>query len=162
MKDRIGAALSLGWSHTWQPDALLEALQCHSHSTWPVHIPFLCLVVPCLHYQNADFWATWLCLLIVDHSKLVKPSYNHPHSPHFHRSQAVLNTNQCACQEKWNPIYGAQAAKVCLGLVLQQSPFSCSSLHLWAWLSTGVALRTSPASLLWFWCGCLKDAYWKF
>lgn len=103
--DRIKAALSQRWSHAWQPDALLEALQCHSHITQkgPVHAPFLCLIVPWWHYEDADGWADLLCFLTVHHSELLKPFYNPPQSPHFHRSQAVSITNRCACQEKCIP-----------------------------------------------------------
>lgn len=51
------AVCSLEWSDNW-----LEALQCHSHVVWPACVPFLCLVVLHLHYQDAAGCITWLCL----------------------------------------------------------------------------------------------------
>lgn len=51
------AVCSLEWSDNW-----LEALQCQSHVVWPACVPFLCLVVLHLHYQDAAGCITWLCL----------------------------------------------------------------------------------------------------
>lgn len=87
-------------------------------------------------------------LLIVHHSKLLKPFYNLLQSPHFRRSQAVLNTNQCACQEKCNPIYSAQAAKVCLGLVLWHFPSAAGVCTFIDWYGPENTISLSPMILM--------------
>lgn len=129
------------------PDSWMHCWKCSSATHTSCHLS-LCLFVPCLHYQDADGWATWLCLLIVHHSKLLKPFYNLLQSPHFRRSQAVLNTNQCACQEKCNPIYSAQAAKVCLGLLLWHFPSAAGVCTFIDWYGPENTISLSPMILM--------------